>query len=93
MKRERVQEYARMILGSVRYANKDTRAQTVHTLHAMLNEEARLCDREERYPRPPDPLLDSTRIEEGPYALNGRDMAKAGMLAPWKKKLAKVLGL
>jgi D-3-phosphoglycerate dehydrogenase len=27
------------------------------------------------------------------YSLNGKDMAKAGMLATWKKKLAKALGL
>jgi hypothetical protein len=92
MKRERVMEYARMVLGPVRFADKETRSQTVHTLHAMLNEEAHLCGREERHPRPPDPLKDATRIDES-YSLDARELAKAGVLAPWKKKLAKVLGL
>ena len=92
MKRERVHEYARMILGAVRYADKETRSQTVHTLHAMLNEEAHLCQREERHPKLHDSTLDAPRIEES-YSLNCLEMAKAGMLAPWKKKLAKALGL
>lgn len=92
MKRERVHEYARMILGAVRYSDKDTRAQTVHTLHAMLNEEAHACQREERHPRPPDLTRDSHRIDES-YALSAAELAKDGLLAPWKKKLARALGL
>lgn len=81
-----------MVLGSVRFADKETRSQTVHTLHAMLNEEANLCGREERHPKAPDQTKDAYRIEES-YSLNAKELAKAGALAPWKKKLAKVLGL
>lgn len=81
-----------MVLGPVRFADNETRSQTLHTLYAMLNEEAHLCGREARHPRPADPLKDATRIEES-YSLNACELAKAGQLAPWKKKLAKVLGL
>ena len=80
-----------MILGAVRFADKDTRAQTMHTLHAMLDEERNTVKKEERYPRPPDPSKDSTVINESYYDANS--LAKAGYLAPWKKKLAKALGL
>ena len=92
MKRQRVMEYARMVLGPVRFADPNTRSQTVHTLHAMLNEEANALGREERHPKAPDETKDSHRIDNS-YSLNAQEMAKAGMLAPWKKKLAKVLGL
>jgi hypothetical protein len=92
MKRERVAEYARMLLGPVRFADKETRAQAIHTLHAMLNEEAHALGREARHPKAPDMTTDAYAIDNS-YSLNAKDMAKAGMLAPWKKKLCKALGL
>jgi hypothetical protein len=92
MKHQRVAEYARMILGAVRFADKDTRAQTMHTLHAMLDEERNAMKKEERYPKPADRSKDSTIIDES-HAFNAATLAKAGYLAPWKKKLAKALGL
>jgi len=81
-----------MVLGPVRFADKEVRSHTVHTLHAMLNEEAHALGREARHPKGPDPTTDAYRIAES-YSLDARQLARDGQLAPWKKKLAKVLGL
>lgn len=92
MERKRVNEYARMILGAVRFANPETRAQTIHTLHAMLCEEKHSQQKLERHPKMPDRTKDTTIIDES-HHFTANDLAKAGYLAPWKKKLAKALGL
>ena len=91
MKRERVAEYARMILGAVRFADKDTRAQTIHTLHAMLNEEFNALKKEERHPKV-DTSTDAYKIN-GSHTFNATTLAKAGYLATWKKRLVEKLGL
>lgn len=91
MKRERVSEYARMLLGPVRFSDKETRAQAIHTLNAMLNEEFNALRREERHPKV-DESKDSYKIN-GSHTFNAVTLAKAGYLSGWKKKLAEKLGL
>lgn len=92
VKRQRVEEYARMVLGPVRFADKETRAQTVHILQNMLNEEFHALRAGERRPTREDMTKDSRRIAQS-QRFNAVELAKAGYLAPWKKKLVKLLKL
>lgn len=92
MKRERVLEYARMVLGPVRFADKATREQTVQVLHNMLHEEHQARELEARHRKPADPTLDAARIAAA-QRFSALELAKAGYLAPWKRKLARLLKL
>jgi hypothetical protein len=90
MKHERVVEYARMLLGPVRFADKETRAQAIHTLKCMLNEAHGAELKEARHPKP---LTGDMAIINGSHTFGPVALAKAGYLAPWKKKLCRALGL
>jgi hypothetical protein len=92
MKRERVLEHARMVLGPVRFADAETRAQTVQILHHMLNEEFNALRRAERHPPREDETRDAHVIAQS-QRFNAVELARAGYLAPWKKKLARLLKL
>lgn len=92
MKRERVSEYALMLLGPVRFADKETRSQTIHTLHAMLDEEFNLQRKSAVHRAHPDETTDAFRIAES-QSFDAIALAKADYLAPWKKKLVRLLGL
>lgn len=93
MKRERVLEYARMVLGPVRFTDPRTRSETVQILHNMLNEEVSERSRAARHPpKPADPTLDAARIAAA-QRFSALELAKAGYLAPWKTKLARLLRL
>ena len=90
MKPERVAEYALMVLGPVRFSQKDIRSQTIHILKNMLDEEFGVQLKEERYPRP---KTGDRVVIDGSQRFNAVELAKAGYLAPWKKKLCRALGL
>jgi hypothetical protein len=90
VKHERVVEYARMLLGPVRFADKETRAQAIHTLKCMLNEAHGLELKAARHPKPEHGDM---AVINGSHAFNAVSLAKAGYLAPWKQKICKALGL
>jgi hypothetical protein len=89
---ERLCEYALMVLGPVRYADKGTRAQTLDTLRAMLDEEFAIQRKAQRHPKTPDVTLDAVKIEQS-ERFDAVTLAKAGYLAPWKKLIVRKLGL
>ena len=90
MSPKRVAEYALMVLGPVRFSQKDTRSQTIHILKNMLDEEFGVQLKEERHPKL---RTGDSVVIDGSQRFNAVELAKAGYLSPWKQKLVKVLGL
>jgi hypothetical protein len=72
----------------VRFADKGIRAETVHILRNMLNEEYGAQRKEAKHPKRE---TGDAAVINGSHTFNAVSLAKAGYLSPWKKKLAELL--